>query len=69
METMREYAVRLAKKTKRYRAVLVESGIGEGAFEWYCKFARNEIPNPGSDRVEKLYKYFKLLETKKRRAA
>lgn len=66
---MREYAVRLAKRTKQYKTVLRESGIGEAAFEWYCKFARNEIPNPGSDRVEKLYRYFKILETKKRRAA
>lgn len=68
METMRQYAVRRALETKQYKRVLRESGIGTSAFEWLCKFARNEIPNPGSDRVEKLYRYYKRIEVKKLRA-
>jgi hypothetical protein len=69
METMREYAVRRAGEVKSYRQTAIDAGLGEGAYEWLCKFARDEIPNPGSDRVEKLYKYYKLLEMKKRRVA
>ena len=69
METMREYAVRRAFEVKNYRKVLRDTGIGEEAYEWMAKFAQGRIPNPGSDRVEILYRYYKLLETKKRRAA
>ncbi len=66
---MREYAVRRAAEVKRYRQTVIDAGLGESAYEWLCKFARDAIPNPGSDRVEKLYRYYKLLETKRRRAA
>ena len=69
METQRQYAVRMAARVKDYKRVLRESGVGEDAYEWYCKFARGEIPNPGSDRVEKLCRYFKLHEAKQRRKA
>lgn len=64
---MKTYAVRRAREVKSYRRVAVESGIGEDAYEWLCKFARGEIPNSGVDRVEKLYHYYKLLEAKHRR--
>lgn len=66
---MREYAIRRALQEKRYMEVVLEAGLGAKAYNWICKFARNQIPNPGSDRVEKLYRYYKLLETKKKRAA
>lgn len=69
MESMKVYAQRRAFEVKNYRKTAVESGIGEDAYEWLCKFARGEIPNSGVDRVEKLYHYYKLLETKRRRAA
>lgn len=66
---MKTYAQRRALEVKNYRRVASESGIGKDAYEWLCKFARGEIPNSGVDRVEKLYHYYKLLETKRRRAA
>lgn len=69
METTRQYAVRRAAEVKQYKRVVRESGLGEGAYEWLCKFARGDIPNPGSDRVEKLARFYKRLEAKKLRAA
>ena len=67
MESMKSYAIRRALEVKNYRSVAIESGIGEDAYEWLCKFARGEIPNSGVDRVEKLYHYYKSLEPKQRR--
>jgi hypothetical protein len=67
MESMRDYAVRRALEVKQYRKCARESGIGEEAFEWLSKFARNEIPNSGVSRVEKLYRYYKMLESQGRR--
>lgn len=67
MESMRDYTVRRAFAVKQYRRVARASGIGEEAYEWLCKFARGEIPNSGVDRVEKLFRYYKLLETRRRR--
>lgn len=69
METMQQYAQRRAAEVKAYRRVANESGIGDKAYEWLCKFARGEIGNSGVDRVEKLYHYFKSLEPKRRRTA
>lgn len=69
MESMRQYTVRRAFEVKNYRRTAIESGIGADAYEWLCKYARGEILNSGVDRVEKLYHYYKLLETKRRRAA
>lgn len=67
MESMREYAVRRAFEVKQYRKVLRETGIGEDKLEWMNKFARDQIPNPGADRVEVLYRYYKSLEPMRRR--
>lgn len=69
METMQQYAQRLAAKVKNYRRVAKESGIGEDAYEWLCKFARGEIANASSNRVEKLWRYYKLHEANLRRSA
>lgn len=69
METNRQYALRRAGEVKQYMRVVREAGLGESAYEWLCKFARDEIPNPGSDRVEKLCRYYKRLEAKRLRAA
>lgn len=68
METMRQYAKRRAAAVKNYKHVAKESGIGADAYEWLCKFARGGIQNPGSDRIEKLWRYYKLHETRLRRA-
>ena len=65
METMRDYVVRRAAEEKRYREVSDETEVG---YEWLCKLARDEIPNPGADRIERLFYYYKRLE-KRRRAA
>ena len=67
METMRQYVVRRAFEVKAYRRVARDSGIGEEAFEWLKILARGKIPNPGSDRIEKLFRHYKLLESKERR--
>jgi len=67
METMRQYVMRRASKVKRYRKHAKESGIGEHAWEWLKKFANGEIGNPGSDRIETLFRHYKTLETKERR--
>jgi hypothetical protein len=66
METMREYVVRRAFEHKRYRQVADENEVG---YEWLCKLARNAIRAPGSDRIEKLHRYYRSLESngKKRR--
>lgn len=69
METSREYAQRRAAEVKNYRRVVVGAGLGEGAYEWLCKFARGDIPNPGSDRIELLVRYYKRLDARKLRAA
>lgn len=69
METMQQYAQRRAFEVKNYRRVAKESGIGDEAYEWLCKFARGEIGNSASERIEKLWRYFKLHETRRRRAA
>lgn len=69
METMRQYVVRRASAEKRYRLHADASGIGESRWEWLKKLANGEIGNPGSDSVETLYRYYKLLETKQRRKA
>ncbi len=68
METMKQYVVRRAFEHKNYRQVSLESGIGEDAYEWLCKIARDEIPNPGTERIEKLYHYYKRLEPRRRAA-
>lgn len=62
---MRDYVVRRAGEVKDYRRVVEEAGIGADAYEWLCKLARDEIPNPGSRRIETLYAYYKRLEALK----
>lgn len=67
METMREYVVRRAFEEKAYKRIAKDAGIGEEAWEWLKILARGKIPNPGSDRIEKLFRHYKLLESKTRR--
>lgn len=66
---MRQYVVRRAFEHKQYRGVVEDMGWDDGVVEWLKKLSRDEIDNPGADRIEKLYRHYKLLETKKRRAA
>lgn len=67
METMTQYVVRRASSVKNYKAVARSSGIGERAWEWLKKLANGEIGNPGANRIERLYRHYKLLEVKDRR--
>jgi hypothetical protein len=64
---MQQYAQRRAAEVKNYRRVAKESGIGEDAYEWLCKFARGAIKKSSSDRIETLWRYYKLHETRLRR--
>jgi hypothetical protein len=64
METMRQYVVRRAFETKKYRLVAEETDVG---YEWLRKLALNQIPNPGADKIENLYRYYKLQEAVHRR--
>jgi hypothetical protein len=66
---MTQYVVRRACEVKNYKAVARESGIGEDAWEWLKKLANGEIANPGAMRIEKLYHFYKLQESKQRRRA
>ena len=63
METMRQYVVRRAGEVKRYREVAEKTKLG---YEWLCKLARDLIEQPGVDRVEKLYHYYRSLEKKRK---
>jgi len=65
---MKDYVLRRAGQIKNYRRVCVESGIGEDAYEWLRKFVRDQIDNPGIERIEALYHYYKLAETRRRQA-
>lgn len=60
---MTGYVIARAAKVKAYKAVARSSGIGEAAWEWLKKLANGEIDNPGSRRIEKLYRYYKLQES------
>lgn len=64
METMREYVTRRAAEVKNYREVAKRAGVGE---EWLKKIARDVIPNPGIDGLEKLHTYFRSLEANGKR--
>lgn len=64
---MTEYVIKRAAKTKAYKAVSRESGIGEDAWEWLKKLANGEIGNPGSRRIEMLYRFYKLQESNQKR--
>lgn len=66
---MQQYAQRRAAEVKNYRRVVKEAGLGVKAYEWLCKFARGEIAEASSNRVEKLWRYYKLHETRLRRSA
>lgn len=68
METMTQYVIRRARQEKRYRRVVEDMGWDDGVTEWMRKLAIGKIANPGSDRIEALYRHYKLLEaTSKRR--
>lgn len=56
---MKSYVVRRAKETKRYREVAEETGV---QYDWLCKLAQNAIAEPGVDKVEKLFHYYKARE-------
>lgn len=65
MESMREYVVRRAREVGRYRETAALIGVGEF---WLQKLAtKKSIPNPGSEAIEKCYRFFKSVETKHRR--
>lgn len=67
MESMREYVVRRAREVGRYKETAELIGVGEF---WLQKLAtKRSIPNPGSEAIEKCYRFYKLLESKRRRAA
>ena len=44
---------------KNYRRVAAEAKVG---FDWLNKLAQGAIPNPGSQRIERLFAYYKRLE-------
>jgi hypothetical protein len=60
METMRQYVVRRAFQVKRYREIAEANDVG---YEWLCKLARNAIKQPGADRIEKLHRFYRSLES------
>ena len=64
METMRDYVVRRAAEHRKYKQVAEELDVG---YDWLRKLARNIIPNPGSLRIEKLWRFYKLHEVNRRR--
>lgn len=66
---MTQYVVRRAREHKQYRRVVRETGLGEDVYEWLCKLAQGAIPNPGSNRIEILYPYYKALDQRKRSVA
>lgn len=66
MESMKEYVVRRAREVKDYKRVAAEAKVG---YDWLNKIAQDAIPNPGVDQIERLYHFYKLEETKKRRRA
>lgn len=63
---MRNYVVRRANEEKRYRQVLEEAGL-DASERWLRMIAKDQIPSPGVDRMEKLYRHYKLLESNNRR--
>jgi phage gp16-like protein len=67
METMVQYVIRRASSVKHYKTNAKDSGIGENAWEWLKKLANREIGNPGANRIERLYRHYKLLEAKELR--
>lgn len=66
MESMRQYVVRRAREVKDYKRVASEAKVG---YDWLNKIARDAIPNPGVEQVEKLYHYYKGLEVPRRKRA
>lgn len=67
METMAQYVIRRAREEKRYRRVVKDMGWEPGTVEWMRKLALDQIKNPGSDRIEALYRHYKLLEATSKR--
>lgn len=66
METMKQYVIRRAIEHKQYRIVAEECDVGA---EWLRKLAHNLIGKPNVDAVEKLWRYYKLHETRQKRRA
>jgi transcriptional regulator with XRE-family HTH domain len=66
-ETMLQYVIRRAGEVKQYHKVAKESGIGPRAAEWLAKIPQGRITNPSYKRIEKLCRYYKLLEAKELR--
>ena len=69
METMAQYVIRRAFEEKGYRRVVEDMGWDDGVVEWLRKLALGLIKNPGADRIEALYRHYKLLESNRRRRA
>jgi hypothetical protein len=59
MESMREYVIRRVREVKNYRETAEKADLGE---EWLRKIAQDAIANPGLERMEKAYRYFRSLE-------
>lgn len=59
---MTEYVVRRAAAVKDYKRVAADADVG---FDWLNKLARGAIENPGSERIERLFHYYKRLEKRK----
>lgn len=60
-ESRKAYVIRRAREVKRYREVAAAT-IGERGYEWLCKLARGQIPNPSHDRIECLFTHYQALE-------
>lgn len=60
MESMTQYVVRRACEVKGYKRVAEKNDVG---FDWLNKLAQGAIENPGSRRIERLYHYYKRLES------
>jgi hypothetical protein len=61
---MSQYVQRRAFEHKQYRKVAESQKVG---YEWLKKLAQGCIDNPGSNRIEKLARFYKLQEVKRRR--
>ena len=53
---MRDYVVRRAREVKDYKRVAAKANVG---YDWLNKIAQDAIANPGSEQIERLYKYYK----------
>jgi hypothetical protein len=62
MESMAQYVIRRASEEKGYKRVVEDLRWEAGVVEWLRKLAHGKITNPGSARIEPLYRYYKQRE-------